>query len=105
MVHYGKADEVVGQRKMVLASAFEAHPERFVRGIPVPPPLPEAAWINKPKRESEQITLAEKISNSEVLMPGAAGDSRSNVKGDLSSQAVRLPGSYTKFKSEVSQNH
>jgi putative transposase len=105
MVHYGKADEVVGQRKIVLASAFEAHPERFVRGIPVPPPLPEAAWINKPKRESEQITLAEKISNSEVLMPEAAGDSRSNVKDDLSSQAVRLPGSYTKFESEVSQNH
>jgi hypothetical protein len=38
-------------------------------------------------------------------MPEAAGDSRSNVKDDLSSQAVRLPGSYTKFESEVSQNH
>ena len=26
-----------------------AHPERFVLGNPVPPPLPTAAWINKPK--------------------------------------------------------
>ena len=32
----------------VLHAAYVAHPERFPRGVPVPPPLPTAAWINKP---------------------------------------------------------
>ena len=31
-----------------LRAAYAAHPERFPRGVPVPPPLPTAAWINKP---------------------------------------------------------
>jgi putative transposase len=51
-VHYGKAERVRSQRQIVLASAFEAHPERFVGGLPMPPTLPHAAWINKPKAES-----------------------------------------------------
>jgi hypothetical protein len=28
--------------------AYGAHPERLPRGVPVPPPRPMAAWINKP---------------------------------------------------------
>jgi hypothetical protein len=32
----------------VLRAANAAHPERFARGVPVPPALPIAAWINKP---------------------------------------------------------
>jgi hypothetical protein len=31
-----------------LRAAYAAHPERFPRVVPVPPPLPTAAWINKP---------------------------------------------------------
>lgn len=48
VVHYGLARDVVESRKKVLEVAFEAHPERFVRGVPLPPALPEAAWINPP---------------------------------------------------------
>jgi len=48
VVHYGLAKDVVESRRKVLHVAFEAHPERFVRGVPVPPALPEAAWINPP---------------------------------------------------------
>lgn len=33
----------------VLRTAYDAHPERFVKKIPVPPSLPDAVWINKPK--------------------------------------------------------
>ena len=33
----------------MLAAAFAAHPERFVAGLPRPPALPTAVWINKPK--------------------------------------------------------
>jgi len=48
VVHYGLAKDVVDSRKKVLEVAFEAHPERSVKGIPMPSALPEAAWINPP---------------------------------------------------------
>jgi putative transposase len=49
-VHYGLSKDVIESRKRVLEVAFEAHPERFVKGVPQPPDLPEAAWINPPQR-------------------------------------------------------
>jgi putative transposase len=49
MVHRGRAEEVRAARALVLAEAYAAHPERFVRGRPEPPPLPTAVWINPPK--------------------------------------------------------
>lgn len=48
MMHYGKASEVIEARTVVLAKAYDLHPERFVRKQPVPEPLPTASWINKP---------------------------------------------------------
>ena len=47
-IHYGLAVAKWQQRAEVLRAAYAAHPERFPRGVPVPPPLPTAAWINKP---------------------------------------------------------
>lgn len=49
MVHHGRAPEVAAQRQAVLRAAYEKHPERFVKGLPVPPQLPEAVWINPPR--------------------------------------------------------
>jgi putative transposase len=51
MVHYGQAEEVKRQRARVLAAAYAANPERFVRGLPQPPKLPTAAWINPPNTQ------------------------------------------------------
>jgi hypothetical protein len=48
MVHYGHAEAVRTQRAAVLAAAYAAHPERFVRQLPQPPALPTAVWINPP---------------------------------------------------------
>jgi putative transposase len=48
-VHYGQAEEIYGKRALVLDSAYSRTPERFVRGLPRPPGLPTAAWINKPE--------------------------------------------------------
>jgi len=48
-VHFGRAEQRRAHRALVLEAAQCARPERFVRGTPVPPPLPTAAWINKPK--------------------------------------------------------
>jgi putative transposase len=50
-VHYGRAQLVRARRAEVLDAAYAAHPERFVRKPPVPPPLPTAAWINEPKED------------------------------------------------------
>jgi putative transposase len=47
-VHYGQAQVVLDQRQQVLAAAYAAHPERFVRGVPKLPSLPTEVWINKP---------------------------------------------------------
>ena len=47
-IHYDLAAAKWQRRAEVLCAAYAAHPERFPRGVPVPPPLPTAAWINKP---------------------------------------------------------
>ena len=47
-VHHGRARDVLAQRERILEAAWANHPERFVRGIPKPRPLPEAVWINPP---------------------------------------------------------
>lgn len=51
-VHYGLAEKRREQRTGVLIDAYERNPQRFVRGLPKPPLLPTAAWINKPKEIS-----------------------------------------------------
>jgi putative transposase len=47
-VHYGTAQAFQAVRAKTLLDAYEAHPERFVKGTPRPWPLPTAAWINRP---------------------------------------------------------
>jgi putative transposase len=56
IVHSGQATFVTQQRQVALHKAYEAHPERFVRGIPKPPAVPTAVWINPPK---DDIYLSE----------------------------------------------
>ena len=50
-VHYGGAGTRFTEREAILRNAFEAHPERFVRGVPKPPMLPQEVWINKPRTQ------------------------------------------------------
>jgi putative transposase len=52
-VHHGRADAVRAERARVLEAAYARTPERFVRRAPAPPPVPAAAWINKP--DSEEV--------------------------------------------------
>ena len=47
-VHFGRAPRIQLERTRVLEAAYAAHPERFVRHLPLPPPLPGPAWINRP---------------------------------------------------------
>jgi putative transposase len=52
MVHHGLAKGVRDRRIHVLAVAYAAHPERFLRGVPRPAPLPTTVWINPPPKHS-----------------------------------------------------
>jgi putative transposase len=47
-LHFGRAGAIRAARRAILASAYDAHPERFVRKHPEPPALPSTVWINKP---------------------------------------------------------
>ena len=49
VVHYGQAPTVLAKRQTVLQAAYAAHPERFVKGPPVPAGLPQEVWINRPQ--------------------------------------------------------
>jgi putative transposase len=48
-MHYGRAQAVVEQRRVVLARAYQERPERFVGGLPTPETAPTEAWINRPE--------------------------------------------------------
>ncbi len=47
-VYFGRARDLLADRKKVLANAYRNHPERFPRGCPQPAALPEAVYINPP---------------------------------------------------------
>ena len=64
-VHFGFAEEIWEQRRRVLEESFRIHPERFVHGMPKPPPLPTAAWINEP--ETTEKTPAAADENPKIL--------------------------------------
>ena len=48
-MHRGQAPQLHATRAAVLEAAYARNPDRFVRKLPMPPELPTAAWINKPK--------------------------------------------------------
>lgn len=52
-VHYGQAAELTIQRQVTLQAAYNAHPERFVNGVPRPPEVPQEVWINPPRSTGE----------------------------------------------------
>ena len=47
-VHTGHCQQVWKQRKETLATAYQRHPERFVKGEPAPREVPDQVWINQP---------------------------------------------------------
>ncbi|MFT7487671.1 MAG: putative transposase [Candidatus Promineifilaceae bacterium] len=51
-LHSGQAQAIRKERCTVLAQAYKKHPERFVKGLPQPPRIPTAAWINKPAEDA-----------------------------------------------------
>ena len=73
VVHHGLAEAVYAHRQQVLQAAYEAHPERFVRGVPTPPELPKEAWINQPQTDDIAVPP------SKPTQPGAQAVSRGAI--------------------------
>ena len=46
-VHSGEAAHLFTERQRTLSAAYAAHPERFVKGLPIPPALPTAVFMNR----------------------------------------------------------
>ncbi len=58
VVHAGQSRAVLAKRQQTLQAAYAAHPERFVKGAPIPKALPRAVWINPPRlTDPESVVL------------------------------------------------
>lgn len=53
-VHFGRAPARIATRQRILAAAYAAHPERFVRRPPVAGSSLTEVWINKPPQASAE---------------------------------------------------
>jgi len=109
-VHHGKSEVVNQVRQASLLVAFSNHPERFVRGMPRPPLVPEAAWINKPRTDSsgsENRDLEEKSQIPGVQKYWLTKDRRSSgiSEADSSDSDTEVTRNDIKFVRHVSQNH
>lgn len=49
-VHYGEATDIQQARQAVMLTAYQAHPARFMGGVPRVKGAPSEVWINPPKR-------------------------------------------------------
>ena len=85
-VHWGLDDQLTVQRQQVLRAAYAAHPERFVKGMPIPPQVPDAVWINPPL-PATPVTTAATATHTEAIpaLPGnpSGAQAASRVGGCL----------------------
>ena len=84
-VYYGLAAQVNEKRQSVLQAAYERHPERFVKGAPVPPQLPDKVWINPPTSSYQDSDASAPETSSLPAIPGQLSGAQevSRVGGPL----------------------
>ena len=114
-VHYGQVETVYQQRQQVLAAAYAAHPERFVRGKPKPSRPSEEVWINQPQDMHQVTDLAGSAASDRE--PGAQDVSRAKSVASLDAaehlaileqpldQPDLIDFFLPKFSRELSKNH
>jgi len=74
-VHHGLVRDRLAERAAVLEAAYRAHPERFPRGVPMPPTVPEVVWINKPAERgtAPETDLVESPGSDDLEEPRGRG--------------------------------
>jgi putative transposase len=84
-VHYGRAAMILEARQRTRLAAYAAHPERFVQGPPRLETLPEAVWINAPRKTARQdapgttIVTPDDPQHGGIERPNLLADDRSVV--------------------------
>jgi putative transposase len=85
-VHTGQTVALNQQRQAVMQLAYAAHPDRFVKGAPVLPPLPTAVWINPPPQVGSPILpVSLDAGHGTLLAPVREG--KAPLESDLSAQS------------------
>lgn len=93
-VHFGQAPVIQQQRHLILDQAFSTHPERFVKGAPLPPSLPSEVWINQPNLlpiETRDLSHQDPVSNPSVLPISEAVSPLSEAETVRSHSDILLP--------------
>lgn len=72
VVHSGRADEVLAERRKTMHRAHARHPERFVRGILPFKPFPKEVWINNPTLDSNHTCKSLTKTMAQNQPPGQA---------------------------------
>ena len=95
-VHYGRAPALYDERVRVLAAAYAARPERFVRGVPQPPELPTAAWpwVGRPRRIRQEP--------SGVRARGRVQSRRSEADSSSALSRTRRHGGRSRYRPRLS---
>jgi putative transposase len=97
-VHHGLAEQRIEERARVLATAYAAHPERFVGGLPHPPARPTEVWINKPQagRTGQKVDLRPDPEKMDALRTPTS-DAADSVQPNHPTQTtlVLVPSNYT----------
>jgi len=100
-VHHGLAETRLADRQAALRHAFAATPERFVRGVPTPPPLPQAVWINKPRTLDDSAPVdrepGERVARPTECRNAAAGrtlDGEDSLSSPVSAKEVELAAAH-----------
>ncbi len=104
-MHYGRAADRVVSRTAVLLAAHLEHPERFVNGAPSAPPLPTAAYINKPAASLPEPTRPSPADASAPVCAIDASPERAPEHGILEAQASELPLAPGDAPARASQAH
>jgi hypothetical protein len=96
VVHFGHAATVRDRRQGVLAAAYAAHPERFVKGISKPADLPEAVWINplqqnKTIQDAPGTTITTSVDLQDPLI-SHPGEHAATARIDLGATRITSPG-------------
>jgi hypothetical protein len=97
---------VYDHRQRVLQAAYEAHPERFVRGMPTPPDLRKEVWINQP--ETDITDVPSSFFHSEQASTQAVAKAQEQQVKQSLEEMIELP-LWTElfdinFSSELSKN-
>jgi putative transposase len=89
-VHSGQVAEVQAQRQAAMQRAYAAHPERFVKGAPVLPPLPTAVWINRPPQPGAPIASPTAGAADHVILSTPVEEDKAPLESDLSASLVTV---------------